>query len=262
MTPAPRLLLCLAVALACGACAHAPARPGRSALAGVHWEPSPNHNARHAVIVVIHATEQGSVAESLETLRTANSGGPVSAHYLVGRDGAIYQLVDEDLRAWHAGGGHWGTITDLNSASIGIELDNDGQAPFPDLQIQALLGLLADICARNDIPRTQVIGHADLAPERKRDPGARFPWAQLAGQGFGLWPRGDAGDPPPAFDAWVALRLLGYPMGDPAAALKAFRLHFRGIEDDSPEPDAVDRRLLFALEGDAWTPSPGQSVSR
>jgi N-acetyl-anhydromuramyl-L-alanine amidase AmpD len=238
------------MALACGACAH-----GRSGLAETRWMRSPNHNARHAVIVVIHATEQDSVAESLKTLRSSNAGGPVSAHYLVGRGGDIYQLVNEKRRAWHAGGGRWGSITDLNSASIGIELDNDGQAPFPDAQIDALLRVLADVCARNDIPRSQVIAHADLAPTRKRDPGPRFPWARLASAGFGAWPSADAGDPPPGFEPWVALRLLGYPMRDPAAALKAFRLHFRSVEDDSPTPDALDRRVLFGLVGDAWRPA-------
>lgn len=139
-----RGFLCVAMLLACAACAHGPGT-GRSGLADVRWVPSPNHNARHAVIVVIHATEQGSVGESLATLRSSNPGGPVSAHYLVGRAGEIYQLVGEDLRAWHAGGGRWGTITDLNSASIGIELDNDGQVPFPAVQIDALLRLLADV---------------------------------------------------------------------------------------------------------------------
>lgn len=248
-------VLCLAVAIVCSACAHWPSPAGRSGLADVRWVPSPNHNARDAVIVVIHATEQASVQQSLDTLRSSNPGGPVSAHYLIGRDGGIYQLVNEHRRAWHAGGGRWGTITDLNSASIGIELDNDGHALFPEAQIGALLRLLADVCARNAIPRTQVIAHADLAPQRKRDPGPLFPWARLAEAGFGVWPHGDAGEPPPEFNAWVALRLLGYPMRDPASALKAFRLHFRGVEDESPEPDAVDRRLLFSLAGSAWTPA-------
>src|SRR5678816_4635739 len=90
-----------------------------------HWVPSPNHDVRGPILIVLHATEQDSVQESLDTLRTRNSGGPVSAHYLVGRDGALYQLIDDERRAWHAGPGRWGTITDVNSASIGIELDNN-----------------------------------------------------------------------------------------------------------------------------------------
>src|SRR5690606_6248710 len=123
----------------------------------------------------MHATEQASARESLDTLRTANSGGPVSAHYLVGDDGRLYQLVADADRAWHAGGGRWGTLTDLNSASIGIEIDNDGSEPYTDAQIAALLRLLDDLTTRLYIPKTQVIAHADLAPTRKRDPGARFP---------------------------------------------------------------------------------------
>jgi len=225
------------------ACAHAP----RNALA--HWVPSPNYNARGPVIVVLHATEQDSVADSLHTLRTANSGGRVSAHYLIGRDGARYQLVADEDRAWHAGSGHWGTITDLNSASIGIELDNDGSAEFPAAQIGSLLVLLDDVCKRHDIPRAQVIAHADLAPTRKRDPGARFPWRQLADAGYGLWPRAPLSDPPAGFDALEALQAIGYPIDDPAAALRAFRLHFRGLDAPASafEPDRDDLRLLFAL---------------
>jgi N-acetylmuramoyl-L-alanine amidase len=216
------------------------------------WVFSRNHDARHPILVVVHATEQDSVKTSLATLRSENSGGPVSAHYLIGRDGRLYQLVDEDRRAWHAGGGRWGTITDLNSASIGIELDNDGSADFPPAQIARLVALLADVCDRNHIPRTQVIGHADLAPWRKRDPGTRFPWRQLAAAGFGAWPAADAGAPPEGFPGWVALELLGYPMRDPQAALRAFRLHYRALDDATSPMDQEDRRILWGLVGKTW----------
>src|SRR5690606_34204508 len=181
---------------------------------------------------------------------------PVSSHYLVGDDGRIYQLVDESRRAWHAGGGRWGTMTDLNSASVGIEIDNDGSEPFTDAQIASLLVLLEDICKRHGIPRTAVIAHADLAPTRKRDPGAHFPWATLAEAGFGLWPDGELVDPPPDFDPWMALRLLGYSLADTtphderAAAVRAFHRHFRGIDDgDAPVVtlDEQDARILYAL---------------
>jgi N-acetylmuramoyl-L-alanine amidase len=225
-------------------CAHVALNPM------AQWVPSPNHNARAAILVVLHATEQASVEQSLQTLRTRNSGGPVSAHYLIGRDGRIYQLVDEALRAWHAGPGRWGTITDVNSASIGIELDNNGTDPFPDVQVDALVRLLADICTRLDIPRSQVIGHADMAPTRKRDPGPLFPWARLAADGFGQWPRMDAGPPPAAFDPLQALRVLGYPMDDPAAAIRAFHLHYRGVSDDGTMLDAEDARILYSLTRD------------
>ena len=119
---------------------------------------------RSPVIIVLHHTDQDNVQQSLYTLRTANSGGKVSAHYLVGADGHLYQLVADNRRAWHPGGGRWGTISDLNSASIGIEIDNDGSSPFAADQIAALIRLLDDLCMRLNIPRTQIIAHADLAP--------------------------------------------------------------------------------------------------
>ena len=231
----------LLVALFAG-CAHA---PSRNPLA--RWVPSPNHNAREATLIVIHATTQDSVEQSLHTLRTRNSGGPVSSHYLIGRNGDLYQLVAEDRRAWHAGPGSWGTISDVNSASIGIELDNDGSEPFSDAQIDKLLVLLDDLCKRLDIPRYQVIAHADMAPTRKSDPGAQFPWARLAQAGFGRWPSGPLADPPADFDARSALRIIGYSTDDYVAAIRAFRLHYRGIDTDTAELGIEDLRILYAL---------------
>jgi N-acetylmuramoyl-L-alanine amidase len=235
-----------ATALACALAACTPTTPQnvRSPLA--EWHPSPNHNARGPILVVLHFTSQHSVAESLHTLSTANSGGPVSSHYLVGADGRIYQLVSEDRRAWHAGPGRWGTITDLNSASIGIELDNDGESPFAPAQFEALVRLLEDVCARHGIPKRQVIGHADLAPDRKVDPGKFFPWKLLAERGFGVWPE-DRGEPPPGFDPMAALRNFGYPMADPEATIRAFHLRFRARDDLPPLLDTEDARLLYGL---------------
>lgn len=231
-------VLLLAALLA--ACAHAPSRNPMA-----QWAPSSNHEPRRPILIVLHATEQDSVQESLETLRTRNSGGPVSAHYLIGKDGALYQLVSDDLRAWHAGPGRWGTITDVNSASIGIELDNDGESPFPPVQIASLLKLLEDLCERLDIPRTQIVAHADFAPTRKRDPGKRFPWQQLAEAGFGRWPDAGAAAAPAGFDPWLALRLIGYPLDDRAATVRAFHRRYRGTETDTL--DAEDARILHAL---------------
>ena len=214
------------------------------------WVPSKNFDTRRPVIIVIHATEQQSAQQSLDTLRTANSKGPVSAHYLIGDDGRIYQLVADGHRAWHAGGGRWGTITDLNSASIGIEIDNAMGEPYTEAQVTSLLRLLEDLCARLNIPKTQVIGHADLAPTRKRDPGALFPWKRLADAGFGRWPQGESADPPPGFDPWLAMAAIGYPLDDRAAAVRAFHRHYRG-RDDGEDPavafDAEDLRILHAL---------------
>ena len=249
----PRLASALLVLAVLAGCAREHAR---NPIA--EWVPSTNHDARDPILVVIHATEQDSVSESLDTLRTRNAGGPVSAHYLIGDDGRIYQLVPDARRAWHAGGGRWGTITDVNSASIGIELDNDGREPFADAQIDSLVRLLGDLAERHGIPRTAVIGHADMAPLRKRDPGAHFPWATLAEAGFGHWPEAPLTGPPAGFDPWMALRLLGYPVDAAtppearAAAARAFHRHFRGIDDgDDPAArlDAEDARILHALVG-------------
>ena len=235
----------LAAACTLAACAGPPRNP----LA--QWVPSRNHEPRRPVLVVLHATEQASVEESLETLRTRNSGGPVSSHYLIGRDGRIYQLVSDQRRAWHAGPGRWGTITDVNSSSIGIELDNDGGADFPPAQIDALVTLLDDVTHRLDIPPRQVIAHADMAPTRKRDPGAQFPWRALHARGYGIWPAEPLAEPPPGFDPWLALAALGYALDDRGAALRAFQRRFRGIEAalDAPPPAMTpdDARILHAL---------------
>jgi N-acetylmuramoyl-L-alanine amidase len=238
-----RLLLLPCLLVASIGCSHLPPRNPMA-----QWVPSPNHDARRPLLIVIHYTEQDSVARSLNTLRTRNSGGRVSAHYLVGRDGALYQLVSDQRRAWHAGAGNWGTIGDVNSASIGIELDNDGASPFPDAQVDALLRLLDDLTTRHRIPRTQVIGHADMAPTRKIDPGPLFPWQQLAEAGFGTWPDPAAGPPPTGFDPLQALRLLGYPLADladPAPAIRAYRMRYRG--DTATALDEEDARILHSL---------------
>ena len=240
MKMSTKLLLPAALLALLTACGHA---PPRNPLAG--WVPSPNQDVRRPNLIVIHFTEQESVQQSLDTLRGRNSGGPVSAHYLIGADGTRYQLVSDERRAWHAGAGSWGPFTDLNSASIGIELDNDGRSPFAEAQVQSLLVLLEDLCTRLRIPRSQVIGHQDLAPTRKPDPGPLFPWKRLADAGFGRWPAADAPPAPAGFDPWTALRLIGYPLDDRAATVRAFRNHFRG--QGGSELDAEDLRILHAL---------------
>ncbi|MBS7457543.1 N-acetylmuramoyl-L-alanine amidase [Coralloluteibacterium stylophorae] len=209
------------------------------------WVPSPNHGPRRPSLIVIHHTEQDSVRESLDTLRTRNAGGPVSAHYLIGDDGHIWQLVADDRRAWHAGGGSWGDITDVNSASIGIELDNDGREPFSDAQVDSLLRLLADLTTRWRIRPERVIGHGDMAPGRKVDPSALFPWHRLAQAGFGLWPDTLDVAVPADFDPWRALHRIGYGLDDREATVRAFHRHFRGSEGAAL--DETDLRILHAL---------------
>lgn len=238
-----RLLPWLWTALLLAGCASA---PSHNPLAV--WVPSKNYNARQATLIVLHYTGETSVQGALHTLTTRNADGPVSAHYLVGRDGAIYQLVAEDQRAWHAGASEWGAIQDVNSISIGIELDNDGDEVFAQPEIDSLLRLLADITTRLQIPHANIVGHADVAPTRKDDPGVRFPWGELAAHGFGLWY--DAGalpDPPPGFDPMLALRTIGYDLGDADAAIVAFHRHYRA--SDAPALDAADLRILYNLQG-------------
>ena len=241
-----RSLIACACVLLLAACA---AQPARNPIA--EWVPSANFNERKPVVIVVHATEQESAQQSLDTLRTRNSGGQVSAHYLIGDDGRIYQLVADARRAWHAGAGRWGTLTDLNSTSIGIEMDNDRGEPYTEAQIASLLRLLEDLTRRLGIHKTQVIAHADMAPTRKVDPGPLFPWKQLADAGFGLWPQGMLTDPPAGFDPWLAMAVVGYPLDDRAAAVRAFHRHYRG-RDDADEPnaafDAEDLRILHALQ--------------
>lgn len=239
--PIIRILACAAL-LALAACASAP--PSRDPL--VEWRPSFNHNQRSAQMIVLHQTEMESAEAALFTLQTRNSTGRVSAHYLIGDDGRLYQLVAESERAWHAGASRWNGMADLNSASIGIELDNDGIEPFSQAQIDTLLYLLGDITGRLDIPSHLVIGHGDIAPTRKRDPSVLFPWQRLAEAGYGLWPRATPAPVPAGFDPWTAMRLIGYEVSDPAAALRAFHRHYRGNEDEQWLPG--DAEILHDLQ--------------
>jgi N-acetylmuramoyl-L-alanine amidase len=234
----------IAIALTIAACASAP--PAVRVPQQPEWHPSPNHDVRSAQMIIIHQTEMESAEAALLTLQTRNSTGRVSAHYLIGNDGRLYQLVSESARAWHAGASRWGGVADLNSSSIGIELDNDGIAPFSTAQIDTLLQLLVNITARLDIPRHLIIGHGDIAPTRKRDPSVLFPWQRLAEAGYGLWPRAPLAPVPAGFDPWVALRLIGYDLRDPAAAVRAFHRHYRGNEDEQWLPG--DAEILYDLQ--------------
>ncbi|WP_052101385.1 N-acetylmuramoyl-L-alanine amidase [Novilysobacter arseniciresistens] len=252
----------LATALACMAIAGcATDRLPRNPIA--QWHGSPNHEPRRARIIVLHHTAMDTAEGALRVLQTRNAGGPVSSHYLIGDDGRRYQLVSEQARAWHAGGSRWAGISDLNSTSIGIELDNNGREPFSEAQIDSLLVLLDDIVERNGIQPHLVVAHGDIAPTKKDDPSALFPWQRLAGAGFGLWPRDVRAAPPPGFDAWAALRLVGYDLRDPAAALAAFHRHYRASEarDWLPGDDAILYDLqLQLMELPATAPEPGAAM--
>ena len=244
----PRLCVLAVAGVMLTGCVSIPAGQ-RSALA--EYKPSPNHALRKPTVIVLHYTVEETLEGSRDILSDPNRQHPVSSHYLLDRDGRLLQLVPDHLAAWHAGVGSWGSLRDLNQASIGIEIVNTGSEPFADAQIDALIALLGDLTQRHDIPRSQIIGHADLAPGRKIDPGQHFPWKKLADAGFGLWPQGDLIDPPPGFDPWMAMRVIGYDIDNPRATLHSFRLHFRGIDDGDRGDDAnasnIDTKNAQAL---------------
>ena len=194
--------------------------------------PSPNHNERAlpVSVIVLHYTGMPNAQVALDKM-TSKEGG-VSAHYTVDEDGTIYRHVDEDRRAWHAGVSYWRGMTDLNSASIGIEIVNPGHEfgyrPFPDEQIASVIPLVADIKERHGISRGNVVGHSDIAPARKEDPGELFPWWELAKRRLALpSPTRDLMDP-----FWtdagflLALERFGYDVKDPEKAVIAFQRRF------------------------------------
>ncbi|MFZ3484443.1 N-acetylmuramoyl-L-alanine amidase [Sphingomonas sp. 3-13AW] len=214
--------------------------------------PSPNFDERSLPItmVVLHYTGMQDAASAIA--RLADPEAKVSCHYLVAEDGTVVRMVDEAQRAWHAGASHWRGVTDVNSASIGIEIVNPGHewgyVPFPDEQIEAVIRLLADIKQRHAITRGNVVGHSDIAPARKQDPGELFPWGKLARLRLAL-PRPTKNLLDPGWsDAGflLALERFGYDVVDPTAAVTAFQRRFRPELVDGII-DAQCRCLLLAL---------------
>lgn len=236
-------------ALACAACAPLPLQrtaplPPRSATIPAQESLSPNFDARRPNFVIIHHTTNASVEQSLRVLTDPER--KVSAHYLIGRDGRVIQIVPDDARAWHAGESYWGGHSDINSASLGIELDNNGREPFPEAQIAALLTLLAELKARFNIPTANFIGHSDVAPGRKVDPSRSFPWKRLADAGYGMWCEAPYPAVPPGLDAATLLQAFGYNVWNVEAASRAFKLHF-APDDPSPQLTERDRSVLHCL---------------
>ena len=194
---------------------------------------SPNWNERRLPVwmVVLHYTGMPTAEEALE--RLTDAAAEVSAHYLIDEEGKVTRLVPEDKRAWHAGQAYWRGITDVNSASVGIELVNPGHEwgyrPFPQAQMEALIPLLADIVKRHKIPYANVVGHSDVAPARKDDPGELFDWPLLARYKLAL--------PIPKLKMrlvydndsamFLALERFGYDITDGHAALRAFQRRWR-----------------------------------
>lgn len=233
--------------------------------------PSPNHDARRAGLgvdlLLIHYTGTARAEESLE--RLCDPVERLSAHYLIDETGTVYALVAEDRRAWHAGVSWWAGESDINGCSIGIELANPGHEfgyrPFPEAQMAALEALAPDILARHAIPPRRVLGHSDVAPARKKDPGELFDWARLAARGIGLWPVAAATDkaavaPLAPGDrggdvAALQRELIGFGYGlkadgrygaETECVVAAFQRHFRQDQVDGVA-DGATRAALAAL---------------
>jgi len=216
-------------------------------------QPSPNCDARDERIsmVVLHYTDMPSAEAALT--RLCDPAAKVSAHYVITEEGEVVRLVDESMRAWHAGMSYWRGKANVNGCSIGIELANPGHTcgyrPFPDAQIDALVPLLHRIVQDYDIPRANVVGHSDIAPQRKLDPGELFPWERLAQYRLAL-PRPEKlelGDP---FDNdgsfYLALERYGYDISDGKKAVEAFQRRWRPEKIDG-EIDGQIRAILFRL---------------
>lgn len=220
----------------------------------IEERPSPNHGPRRNGItapdlIVIHYTAMRGGAEPA-IRRLCDPATEVSCHYVIGETGALARLVPDDLRAWHAGAGEWQGHDDVNSRSLGIELSNDGAAPFPAPQMTALEWLLRDLMARHVIPPNGILGHSDIAPGRKIDPGPRFDWHRLARQSLAAHP---TAIPAPADTFAAHARAAGYTAPvDPNTLLAAFRLRFRShAHGPAQATDAGLAAGLAALQGAA-----------
>ena len=209
------------------------------------WVGTTNFGLRKPAFVIIHHTAQNSCDQTLQTFTLART--QVSAHYLICKDGTVHHMLNDYLRAWHAGLGSWGNDKDINSSSIGIELDNNGFDSFPDVQINSLLTLLDTLKSRYRIPSANFIGHADIAPTRKNDPNVHFPWKLLSQNGYGLW-YGDTSQVTISanFNDLQALRIIGYSVKDSLAAIVAFKRHFE-MQDSSAIITNNEKKILFDL---------------
>lgn len=214
--------------------------------------PSPNHDARPQGapidILVLHYTGMRTAEEALQ--RLCDPAAKVSAHYTIDRDGEVYAHVPERARAWHAGISYWAGERNVNARSIGIELVNPGHefgyVPFPEAQMSALIDLANGILKRHPIPPHRVLGHSDVAPARKEDPGELFSWAQLADFGIGLWPHDNGAALGQSVES--ALAAFGYGVNDTPleVVIRAFQRHFRPSRVDGVA-DAETKRRLAAL---------------
>ncbi|TNF23308.1 MAG: N-acetylmuramoyl-L-alanine amidase [Rhodobacteraceae bacterium] len=203
-------------------------------------------------MVVLHYTAMAETGAARDWLCTPEA--QVSAHYLISPHGGLIQMVGEDMRAWHAGAGRWGAVTDVNSRSIGIEITNSGAQPFCEPQMACLEALLARVMARWGIAPQRVIGHSDMAPGRKQDPGRRFDWRRLARRGLSIWPEPAAGAAPDMARFQALAARAGYTADvAPEVLLDALRQRFRpwGFGPLGPEDMAIAADLATRFPVDA-----------
>jgi len=210
-----------------------------------YWVGTTNMGLRRPNFVIIHHTASNNCSEPLREF-TTQGGREVSAHYVICEDGTVYHMLNDLLRSHHAGDSKWGNTTDLNSSSIGIELNNNGFEPFTEPQINSLTLLLGRLKNAYKIPDANFIGHGDIAPARKNDPNWRFPWKELSEKGFGLWWNDTTNiKVPDNFDYLMALRIVGYDVSVPASAIIAFKRHFMKDLKGGMTPAAI--KILYSL---------------
>ena len=203
-----------------------------------------NLSMRRPNYVIIHHTAQNSCEQTLKTFTLPRT--QVSAHYVICEDGIVYHMLNDLLRAHHAGVSKWGNATDINSSSIGIELDNNGFEYFSEAQMKSLVDLLGRLKRAYNIPAANFIGHGDIAPTRKNDPNWRFPWKDLATQGFGMWWNDTTGVNLPAqFDQLSALRIVGFDIKDTSAAIIGFKRHW--LQDTTRGLNESQNKVLYML---------------
>lgn len=211
------------------------------------WVGTTNFNMRKPNFVIIHHTAQNSCDQTLKTFTTAKT--QVSAHYVICKDGTVHHMLNDYLRAWHGGIAKWGNNTDINSSSIGIEIDNNGVDTFATAQITTLVQLLTNLKKAYSIPTANFIGHADIAPTRKNDPNVTFPWKDLASAGFGFWWNDTTGvSLPQNFNSMQALRIIGYDVKDSSAVIQTFNRKFLQQEGSSNLTEE-GRKILYTLYG-------------
>jgi N-acetylmuramoyl-L-alanine amidase len=209
-----------------------------------NWVGTTNFGIRRPNFVIIHHTAQNSCDQTLKTFTLTRTA--VSAHYVICRDGYVYHMLNDLLRAQHAGVGKWGNISDMNSSSIGIEIDNNGSEPFTDAQMNSLLQLLDRLKKAYNIPQANFIGHMDWAPGRKVDPSRLFSWKTLSEKGFGYWYDTTTVNVPSDFNALQALRIVGYNTAKPEIAIQSYKIHFVP-QDTTKVINEADKKILYDL---------------